>query len=303
MTTINTIDDLARILREQPAWGDTLRALLLTEDLLDLPARLDRFIQSQEETNRRLEEAIQRQEEANKRQEETNRRLEEAGQRQEEAGQRQEETNRRLEEAAQRQEETIRRLEEAAQRQEEASQRQEEINRLIFETLDRMQAELSETSQRVTNLEGRFNRLEGRFSNFEGAQYEGMVRTKALARAHLQLGFESPHVVLHQEGLTDSRLTSAITRALRERLITGEDYTGIFEADLIISDEGNRHAVFEVSLTADVSDILRAKQRAEILETITGGTVNPVVIAARVDDARYAEAEAEEVMIFVIPYP
>ena len=56
MTTINTIEDLVRILREQPAWAEAVRAVLLTDDLLDLPARFDRFVQSQEETNRRLSE-------------------------------------------------------------------------------------------------------------------------------------------------------------------------------------------------------------------------------------------------------
>ena len=52
MTTINTIEDLARILQEQPTWAEALRALLLTQDLLDMPARFDRFVEIQQETNR-----------------------------------------------------------------------------------------------------------------------------------------------------------------------------------------------------------------------------------------------------------
>ena len=51
MTTINTIEDLARILREQPTWAEAMRALLLTQELLDLPARFDRFVEIQQETN------------------------------------------------------------------------------------------------------------------------------------------------------------------------------------------------------------------------------------------------------------
>ncbi len=233
MVTINTIEDLARILREQPTWADTLRALLLTEDLLDLPARFDRFMQSQEETNRRLSEFL-------------------------------------------------------------ADTRQQ-VGQLM-EAHD-------ETNQKATNLEVRFNRMEGRFANFEGAQYEGMVRTKALARAHIQLGFESPYVALHQEGLTDPRLTSAIAQALRESPLAQEDFSSLFEADLIISAEGNRHAVIEVSLSADDNDIRRARQRANILETVTGGSATPVVITARIDDARYDLANEERVMVFIVPYP
>ena len=48
MTTINTIEDLARTLREQPTWAKALRPLLLTQELLDLP---DRFVEIQQETN------------------------------------------------------------------------------------------------------------------------------------------------------------------------------------------------------------------------------------------------------------
>ena len=66
MTPINTIEDLARILRDQPTWAEALRALLLTQDLLDLPGRFDRFVETQREFN-------QAQQKANEAQEETNR--------------------------------------------------------------------------------------------------------------------------------------------------------------------------------------------------------------------------------------
>lgn len=58
MTTLNTIEDLARILKEQPTWAEALRALVLSEDLLDLPARFDRFVETQGEVNARLEQNI-----------------------------------------------------------------------------------------------------------------------------------------------------------------------------------------------------------------------------------------------------
>ena len=50
-TTINTIDDFARILRENPDWVDTLRALLLSKELLELPERFAEFVAA---TNARL---------------------------------------------------------------------------------------------------------------------------------------------------------------------------------------------------------------------------------------------------------
>ena len=55
MTTINDINDLARILREQPEWVDTLRSLLLTQELLELPDRLAELVKVVEAMNQRLD--------------------------------------------------------------------------------------------------------------------------------------------------------------------------------------------------------------------------------------------------------
>ena len=170
-----------------------------------------------------------------------------------------------------------------------------------------MLAELKEisedTRQRLTSLEGRVNRVEGRLGNLEGGQYERTIRAKALARCQLHFGFQGVYYALTQDGIADSRLLSAVGHALNEGLASTEDTGDLYEADLIISGEDNRHAVFEVSLTADDSDIRRARQRADTMEVITGGAITPVVITTRMDDVRYAQADAEGVTVFVIPYP
>ena len=55
MTTINDITDLARILREHPEWAETLRSILLTKELLELPQVVATLVQSNETINRRLD--------------------------------------------------------------------------------------------------------------------------------------------------------------------------------------------------------------------------------------------------------
>ena len=59
MTTINDINDLARILREKPEWVSTLRNLLLSQELLDLPEKFAQFVQTTNDNfqlvNRRLD--------------------------------------------------------------------------------------------------------------------------------------------------------------------------------------------------------------------------------------------------------
>ena len=69
MTTINDIQDLHRILIEHPEWRDELRKIILTQELLDVPSRLDELtatvqaladtsaalLEHAEATNRRLD--------------------------------------------------------------------------------------------------------------------------------------------------------------------------------------------------------------------------------------------------------
>ena len=46
MTTINTQEELLRALRENPEWRDAVRGQILGEELLQLPARFDAFVQT-----------------------------------------------------------------------------------------------------------------------------------------------------------------------------------------------------------------------------------------------------------------
>ena len=232
INAINTIEDLARILREEPTWAEALRALLLSEDVLDLPARFDRFVEEQRELNAVVVQFIKEQQEANKEQRETNK-------------------------------------------------QQQETNRL-------------------TNM--RLNNIEGRLGNLDGGEYERRGRARALARSLTTFGFVGAYFALHQGGHTDPRFTSSLSQAIKRGDITPQRAGDLLESDIVISAEGNRHAVFEVSITADNDDIHRARARAEILAQIVGGEVIPAIITANLNRPQREQAEAENVSVFVIPY-
>ena len=90
MTTINTIEDLVRILDERPEWNEAIRVRLLSRELLDLPQTLATFTESTEQRLATIERRLTALEEGQARLESalaafiesTNRRLEtlEAGQ-------------------------------------------------------------------------------------------------------------------------------------------------------------------------------------------------------------------------------
>lgn len=72
MTTINSMQDFSRLLREHPDWRDEVRRLLLTDELLELPKR---FAEYTEVTDKRLDTIDNRLDALVAQAEATNRRL------------------------------------------------------------------------------------------------------------------------------------------------------------------------------------------------------------------------------------
>ena len=145
--------------------------------------------------------------------------------------------------------------------------------------------------------------MEGRFSNFEGSDYERKVRYGALHRAQVRFGLDNAYLALTQNDPSAPQLNSMIANAMKNGFISQEQCEDLYETDIIISDQGNRHVVVEVSLTADRDDIVRVKRRAGVLSAATGGEVIPVVITANLNDAQRDQVAAEEVATFIMAYP
>ena len=61
MTTINTTDDLLRALAENPEWKEAVRRAILTEELINLPARFDQFVAEQRQFNDRIDRFVDEQ--------------------------------------------------------------------------------------------------------------------------------------------------------------------------------------------------------------------------------------------------
>ena len=58
MTTLNSQEDFLRALRENPEWKEAVRALILSEELLQLPTRFNAFVDEQRQVNKRVESDI-----------------------------------------------------------------------------------------------------------------------------------------------------------------------------------------------------------------------------------------------------
>ena len=153
-TTINDISDLVRILEEHPDWAETLRSLLLTREVLELPEKLVLLIQAQEATNARLDEFIRQQLEINQLLaqglKDTNANLDEFIREQVEFNrqlvQGQQEANRQLAEG---QQATNARLDQTNAKLDEFIQEQREINQQLAEGLRETNARLDQSIEEL----------------------------------------------------------------------------------------------------------------------------------------------------------
>ena len=75
MTTINSQEDFLRALSENPEWRAAVRAQILGEELLQLPAKFDAFVEEQREFNASLMASIEELKEINRAQRDINERL------------------------------------------------------------------------------------------------------------------------------------------------------------------------------------------------------------------------------------
>ena len=195
-TAINDISDLARVLKEHPEWAETLRSLLLTRELVELPEKvaqltervdrlilwLEEFVREQRETNRELRE---QQQELKQRHDEFIREQQELGRRLDEFIREQREINRELrgeqQELKQRHDEFIREQQELGRRLDEFIREQREINRELRKERQELGRRLDDfiREQQETNRELREFNQEQREINRDSNQR--LIRLEEIA--------------------------------------------------------------------------------------------------------------------------
>ena len=181
---------------------------------------------------------------------------------------------------------------------------------LVNQRLERLENDVAGLKEDVAELKTgqdrtnrRLNRLEGRFSNFEGSDYERRVRYRFLSRATLEFDLDTPHVAFALQGQMTPALNRIFHRALRERLISPEEFQELHNIDIIIAAENDHYVAGEASLTVADYDITRARERADILALATGNRTDPAVITTAISESQRLLAESNGVSVFIIPYP
>ena len=290
-TAVNDIADLSRILQENPEWREHFRALLLTPEILELPAALAaltvevrEFIAEQREINARAEarmdaltaevrEFIAEQREINARAEA------------------------RMDALTAELREFIAEQRQWNERQQQWNEEQRQTNAAILARLDLLEANGQEMQADIDQMKADIKDMKGDLSQLKGRQAERDTHrniVNLLQGNHPGLR----RIVILKSDLIPfaTELNDSIDDAEDEGLITADERKALRAVDLVVRaiDRDTKETIYfavEVSRTVNNHDVTRAADRAAILGRIVqaqgvGAVVGGAVIPQAVQRAQ-----------------
>ena len=263
MTAINDISDLVRIIQDDPAWAETLRSVLLSQELLRLPERFADFAAAVAENSKTVNARLQRLEED----------VAEL-----KAGQQRLEGNVTELQAGQK------RLEGNVTELQVGQQRLEGNVTELQAGQERLEGNVTELQVGQQRLERTVNRIQGELGNLSGSNFERKAATMAIRIARRDLGLSNP-TLIHPSSMTgQGPLRDALNQAVDADppRLTEDEAFSVESCDAVMSATNRSgsptYVLLEAAVTVRQNDVRRASERAAILQQATGVTTLAVVI-------------------------
>ncbi len=271
MTSINDIGDLARILREQPEWADTIRGILLGKELLELPERFAEFVQLTEQNFQLVNQNFQL-----------------------------------VYERLDRLESDVTELKTHVARIDSNIDRIDSHLVRIDGHIVRIDDHIVRIDGHIVRIDATLNRMDGRMDNGFGMNYEFKIAKNMRGIAGQFLHIRRTRVLQGNATGPDPEFMELLEKAEENGTITEEELNEVLRLDFVLmgqrkSDGANVYAAAEASITIGGEDITRAAKRAKILATVIGQPVSPTVIGSHIDDTRAELADASGVTVMLAP--
>ena len=241
-TAIPDIADLVKILREQPEWAETLRAILLTPELLELPEKLARLTEQLTRLTARVEEFIAQQTEINQ----------------------------LIAERLARQETDTAELKSDVAELKATTGRLETDVAELKATTGRLETDVAELKSDMSKVKGTVGRL-------EGAELERKIHAHIAGTVCQHLEINRPQVLQSVVVSPVPELFDILAAAQAAGRIDRPQFLSLLRADIILAArdlEAQRvYMVIEISRTVHDDDLTRARERADILAAASGASV------------------------------
>ncbi len=281
MTTVNTIEDIIRAMRERPEVRDAIRREVLTEELLSLPEKLDRLTQRVDELTVRLDTLTQHVGDLTVRLDTLTQRVDDLTVRLDTLTQRVDDLTVRLDTLTQRVDDLTVRLDTLTQRVDDLTAQVAEVVKVQKEHSDKLGILIGD-------------RLERRMAT---------ILPPVLSE---RLGLRRTQVIYHPTLLpsSDSGFATSVEEAADRGIITDEQELRLKVTDLIMrarrkSDGAGVWVAAEASGTIDETDVSRAAESAAVLGTVFGEDAAAVVVGHRIRFEDRERAETQGVMVMI----
>ena len=167
------------------------------------------------------------------------------------------------------------------------------------------QQEFSEVKTRLTRVEDTVGRLDstvssltGTVGRLDGREYERRVSRTLTGEVSRVLGLRRGRLVYSAAYGLHQSFQDQMEDELDAERITQSQWQELLNTDAIIrAGEGGKtvFAVAEISVTVHEEDIIRAVERAAIIQQATGLNTYPVVVGSRIPQPQLEQAEARNV--------
>ena len=278
MTTINDINDLARILRENPEWADTLRSLLLSQELQDLPhitAELAKAVKAGYDRMEILEGELKSQ----------GRKLDTV----------QEDVVAIRGDIVTIQGDIVAMRGDIVTIQGHIATMQGDIVTMQGDIVT-MQGDIVTIQGDIVTIQGDIADMKneqaiqgGRIANLTGEDYESKAAWFGRRRLRATLGVFAVELLYWYRKQGDAALARMIQEAMRNNNLSPQDAEDLEDSDLIFmvrqnpeTAEPDAYVLAEASITIQKNDVERARRRAGILRSCTQIPVTPAVIGAAI---------------------
>ena len=334
ITTINDIADFARILNEQPEWAETIRGILLGQELLAMPGRLAELVRTTQRHGEQIAELVRATQQHGEQIAELVRVTQQHGEQIAElvrVSQQHGEQIAELVRVSQQVEERLTRVEAQIAELVRVSQQHEE-------RLTRVEAQLAELTERVTTLTERMDALTehiaalteqvshivaelatkatsdelqqasdrsaARYNNLLGSELERRVHDDIINIASYNLNLRRARILQGRFIRRSLALEEAMDQAVADGIVSDEQVDALELADVILyarrkSDGANVNVVIEISQTVNTHDITRARDRADTMSKIAGIDAIAAAIGGRIAPPQVRLAEKEDVRVVI----
>ncbi len=324
--------DLLRLLQEKPELREALRQVLLSEELLNLPAQFQQLLESHlrleaqvqhlvelvgtlvdaqhntelqvshlAEAQARTEQRVAELAEAQAR---TEQRVAELAEAQARTEQRVEKLEERVAELAESQARTEQRVQELTEAQIRIEQR---VGRLE-ERMDRVEERLERVEERLEKVEVRLEKVEVRLEKLEKNQQQMMNDIADLKGERLERRYRE-YAHAYFSGLLKrirvirrDQLASMLDDAEEQGIISAQERLEVLWSDLVVrgrAGDEEQYLLAEVSSVIDVRDVEHAIARAQILQKVVQKPVIAVVAGNKITRKAKATATRQGVPWFL----